>query len=70
MEGLIARILSNPKTTIGGLLSGSIFATAGALVLAQAGCNFEHVAWWEVVSLFFAGPAVQGALSTDSGKAA
>ena len=68
MGALIARIIQNPQTTLGGLLNGGVLAAAGEVILEQAGCNFGEVQWWTILSMLFAGPAVQGAVSTDNGK--
>jgi len=62
------RFVHNPKTTIGGIVTGGALSAAALLVLQQAGCNFDNVQWVEVLGLVFAGPTVVGGVSTDNGK--
>ncbi len=64
----IQRMIKNPKTTIGGLINGTVFATVGGALLAQAGCDFGSVDWMVIVGLLFGGPAAQGAAGTDNGE--
>ena len=64
---LFARLVKNPKTTIGGTVVGAALMTAGALIIQQAQCDFSQVQWMAVIGSLFAGPAVMGGLSTDNG---
>lgn len=65
---IFARLFNSPKTTAGGVLTGSAFAMAVAAIIDQAGCQFSNVQWFEIIGIVFGGPAAIGALSTDNGK--
>lgn len=59
------RIFGNPKSTLGGMGFGALLAAMGAMILKQAGCQFDQVQWLEVLALLWGGPTVTGALTGD-----
>ena len=61
------RLIRNPKTTLGGTALGAIGVAVAHNILTQAGCNFDQVVWADVLVFLFT--QIQGALSTDNGKA-
>jgi len=66
IRNLIGRLVSNPKTTAGGLVAGNVFAAAGWSILQQAGCDFSEVQWLQILGVLFGGPVIVGGLSTDN----
>lgn len=61
------RVFSNPKSTIFGVSVGAVLTVIGT-IYQSAGCNFENVPWYQVVTTLGLGPSLVGALLTDNGK--
>lgn len=66
MRALLERFLGNPKTTLGGMGFGGVFAGVVMAMVEQAGCQFGQVSWWELFMMLWAGPAIVGAAATDA----
>lgn len=66
IRNIIGRLISNPKSTAGGLVAGNVFAAAGWAILQQAGCDFNNVQWMQILGILFGGPALVGGLLTDN----